>query len=149
MNESAFDELNRQEAADQIPHVRPRNKKKVGLVQRYPWLMLALAAGLVVLLLLSVILGMKSCAPKPSIQGRWNLDSATIYEFYPDGKGALVLTTMTFEFTYTIDGDQVSIDFVDERATDTKYEFAVTEELLMLMGGPNDNQTQHILKREK
>ena len=107
------------------------------------------AVALVAVLILSLVLGLKGCSPKPSIEGRWNLDGATIYEFYPDGKGALVLTTMTFEFDYTVDGDKVSIDFVDERATAAKYEFAVTDDLLMLIGGPGTNQTQHILKRDQ
>ena len=61
----------------------------------------------------------------------------------------LILTTMTFEFNYTVDGNNVSIDFVDERASDAKYEFVIDNDLLMLTGGPADSQGQHILKRDK
>ena len=139
-----------EETASVERSVRPRvrRKQKTGLFGLNPVLSVIFVGALVLVIVLTLILGLKGCAPKPSIEGRWNLDGATIYEFYPEGKGALVLTTMTFEFNYTVDGDKVSIDFVDERATDAKYEFAVTEDLLMLIGGPGTTQTQHILKRD-
>ena len=105
---------------------------------------------LAVLIIVAVILIVKGCSgPSGSLEGRWDLDGATVYEFKADGKGALILTTMTFEFTYTVDGNNVSIDFADDRASDAKYEFVIDNDLLMLTGGPADSHGQHILKRDK
>ena len=143
-----FEDLEETASVEGSVRPRVRRKQKTGLFGLNPVLSVIFVGALVLVIVLTLILGLKGCAPKPSIEGRWNLDGATIYEFYPEGKGALVLTTMTFEFNYTVDGDKVSIDFVDERATDAKYEFAVTEDLLMLIGGPGTTQTQHILKRD-
>ena len=148
MNETALEGMEMPESENQPVRPRVRRKKKTGLFGMNPVLSMIFVGALVLVIVLTLILGLKGCAPKPSIEGRWNLDGATIYEFYPEGKGALILTTMTFEFNYTVDGDKVSIDFLDERATDAKYEFAVTEDLLMLIGGPGTTQTQHILKRD-
>ena len=149
MSENPSEAFEQTEPQTETVRPRARRQKKKGLLDQFPLLVVITAVALVAVLILSLVLGLKGCSPKPSIEGRWNLDGATIYEFYPDGKGALVLTTMTFEFDYTVDGDKVSIDFVDERATAAKYEFAVTDDLLMLIGGPGTNQTQHILKRDQ
>ena len=105
---------------------------------------------LAVLIIVAILLVVKGCsASSGSLEGRWDLDGATVYEFNPGGKGNLILTTMTFEFNYTVDGNNVSIDFVDERASDAKYEFVIDNDLLMLTGGPADSHGQHILKRDK
>ncbi len=152
MNESVINEMEQNEVEQQetaIPHVRPRTSQRSRRRQNKSLLTIALVAVLAVVIVVSLILGLKGCAPKPTLEGRWNLDGTTIYEFYEDGKGALILTTMTFEFNYTVDGDVISIDFIDDRATDAKYECFLTEEFLMLTGGPNDANAQHILKREK
>ena len=114
-----------------------------------PWMVVTLVALLAVLIVVALVLGMKGCSAQGSIEGRWDLDGATVYEFYPDGKGALVLTTMTFDFEYSIKGNKVAIDFTDERASDAEYEFTSSDDMLMLTGGPGEGQTQHILKRDK
>ena len=153
MNESEFNELEQNELEQQetvTPHVRPRTSQRNRRRRSANSLLtIALVAVLAVVLVVVLVLGLKGCGAKPTLEGRWNLDGTTIYEFYEDGKGSLVLTTMTFEFNYTVDGDMVSIDFVDERATDAKYECYITEDFLMLTGGPENTKAQHILKREK
>ncbi len=146
MNESQFDNIEQQDAVIQRPRSTQRTRRRQRPVKS--WMPIALIAVVVVLLLTLLIVGLKGCSAKPTIEGRWNLDGNTVYEFYGDGKGALVLTTMTFEFDYTVKDDVVSIDFADERATDAKYEFAIEDDFLMLTGGPGDAKSQHILKRD-
>ncbi len=128
---------------------RSYQRRRRGLTEQ-PWFYPVLLGILGVLIIMAILLGVKGCKGKGgSIQGRWDLDGATVYEFNAGGKGALILTTMTFEFNYIVDGNTVSIDFVDERASDAKYEFAIDDDLLMLTGGPENSQGQHILKRDQ
>lgn len=149
MYDSAFDGSEQQGSAPHRDRTRStRRRSRRPDLRNQPWLAVALVVLLAVLLVAALVIGLKGCSSTPSIEGRWDLDGATVYEFYPEGKGALVLTTMKFEFTYTIDGDKVSIDFADERASDAAYEFAVEDDLLMLTGGPDGAQTQYILKRD-
>ena len=148
MNESRFDDFEQQDTVVQRARTRSSQRSRRRKRSVKPWMPVALAVALVVVIAAVLLIGMKGCGAEPSIEGRWNLDGATVYEFYGEGKGALVLTTMTFEFNYTIEKDVVSIDFIDERATDAKYEYAIENDLLMLTGGPGDAKSQHILKRE-
>ena len=152
MNESVFDELEQngteqQKTAPRNARTRTAQARKRNFNWGNPRLTIALAAVLAVAIMLVFILALRGCSSKPSIEGRWNLDGTTVYEFYEDGKGALVLTTMSFEFDYTIVDDVISLNFTDDRATDVTYELYLTEEFLMLTGGPDGGKTQHILKR--
>lgn len=104
---------------------------------------------LVVLALALVILGgiaLRSCGG-PSIKGRWDLDGTTVYRFDSNGKGALVLMYAEYEFNYTIEGDVLHIDFVDEGALDASYTFQVEKRMLFLTGGPGDAKSEYVLSR--
>lgn len=103
---------------------------------------------LVVLLvmLIGITVVTRSCA-KPTLLGRWNLDGTTIYEFGKNGKGSLVLMHAEYEFQYTVDGDLLVIDFVDEGALDSKYTFSVEKRLLFMTGGPGDAKSEYVLQR--
>ena len=104
-----------------------------------------LVAGLVALVL-GITLGVRSCS-KPSIIGRWDLDGTTIYRFEKDGKGALELMLVEYEFSYKIEDGILKIDFVDELALDANYTFDVSKKVLFLTGGPGDAQVDYALKR--
>lgn len=120
---------------------RRRNRRRRKLNPR----VVALVAVMLVLLI-GIIFGVRSCS-KPSIVGRWDLDGTTVYEFEKGGKGALVLMTMEYEFTYTIEDDLVRINFVDEAALDANYTFEVQKNILFLTGGPGDAKSEYILNR--
>lgn len=101
---------------------------------------------LVLLLVIGVGICLRSCGG-PSIKGRWDLDGTTVYRFDGDGKGALVLMYAEYEFNYTIEGDQLYIDFIDEGALDASYTFMVERRMLFMTGGPGDAQTEFVLSR--
>ena len=46
------------------------------------------------------------------------MDGTTAYEFSGDGNGALLLPNVTYEFTYKIKKDQISIDYENESVRD-------------------------------
>ena len=59
------------------------------------------------------------------ISDKWDLDGTTAYEFSGDGNGALLLPNVTYEFTYKIKKDQISIDYENESVRDGTYSFSV------------------------
>ena len=120
-------------------HRRRRRRRKLN--PRFVVLVAVLLA-----MLIGITVGVRSCT-KPTIKGRWNLDGTTIYEFGKNGKGALVLMHTEYEFNYTVEGDLLVIDFVDEGALDAKYTFAMNKKMLFLTGGPGDSQSEYILYR--
>lgn len=97
-------------------------------------------------MLIGIALGIRSCT-KPTIRGRWDLDGTTVYEFNKGGKGALVLQSGEYEFSYVIKGKTVFIDFVDERALDANYTFEVKDRTLFLTGGPGDARSEYTLQK--
>lgn len=97
-------------------------------------------------LLIGIVLGVRSCT-KPTLKGRWDLDGTTGYEFKKGGKGALVLVTKEYEFTYEVEDDKLSIDFIDEMALDAQYTFEINGRMLFLTGGPGDAKSEYVLHK--
>ena len=52
-----------------------------------------------------------------------------------DGNGALLLPNVTYEFTYAIKKDQISIDYENESVRDGTYIFTAEDNTLTLIGG--------------
>ena len=85
-------------------------------------------------LLLAVVCGIilicKSCRKTPDasdFDGIYYIDDYTAYEFDGKGKGALCLgDTTRYVFDYSVRDDSVSLDFEDDRVTDTTYTFTLT-----------------------
>ncbi|MGN0986949.1 MAG: DUF5640 domain-containing protein [Otoolea sp.] len=69
------------------------------------------------------------------LTGIWTLDGVTSYQFDEDGDGALLLPEKKYGFTYTLDGDQLSIDFASKRASDGTYTVTMDGDRLILEGG--------------
>ena len=68
-------------------------------------------------------------------KGKWDVDGTTAYEFSGDGNGALLLPNVTYEFSYDIKKDQISIDYENESVRDGTYTFTVEDNTLTLIGG--------------
>ena len=64
-----------------------------------------------------------------------DFDGTTAYEFSGDGNGVLLLPNVTYDFTYEIKKDQISIDYENESVRDGTYTFRVEEDKLTLIGG--------------
>lgn len=70
------------------------------------------------------------------IQGLWHYDDHTEYEFDGKGSGRMFYEKdKFFAYTYTIDQDDVTLDFELDYVTDCKYTFNVEGDKLTLIGG--------------
>ena len=93
----------------------------------------ALSLGILILIIVLIV---KCCSGGTDVlKGKWDLDGTTAYEFSGDGNGALLLPNATYEFTYEIKKDQVSIDYENESVRDGAYTFSVDKDKLTLIGG--------------
>ena len=96
----------------------------------------AVGVAILGLLILIIVLIVKGCSGGTDVlKGKWNLDGTTAYEFSGDGNGALLLPNVTYEFTYEIKKDKISIDYENESVRDGTYTFSVDEDKLTLIGG--------------
>jgi len=87
-------------------------------------------------LILIIVLIVKGCSGGTDVlKGKWDLDGTTAYEFSGDGNGALLLPNVTYEFSYDIKKDQISIDYENESVRDGTYTFTVEDNTLTLIGG--------------
>lgn len=96
---------------------------------------------LVLIILITVIAVLcKSCFGAGNdlsvLQGTWYYDQYTEYEFDGNGGGCMCIDgTAHYEFTYTIKGDTLKIDFVLDYVTDCEYGFVLKNDKLTLVGG--------------
>lgn len=70
-----------------------------------------------------------------TLTGTWIYDQYTKYEFDGFGEGCMCLQDTHYEYSYTIDQNTVSIDFIDESVHDCEYTFEITDNTLKLVGG--------------
>lgn len=61
---------------------------------------------------------------KNSFVGTWQSEGGTIYEFKDNNEGIVKTTSAEHNFKYEIKENVISIDFEEERATDTDYKFS-------------------------
>ena len=67
--------------------------------------------------------------------------------FASSGSGAMELPSISYDFTYTIDGNKLMIDYVNESVRDSEYEFTVDGNTLTLIGGEGTVGGTYELKR--
>ena len=96
----------------------------------------AVGIAILAVLILIIVLIVKGCSGSIDVlKGKWDLDGTTAYEFSGDGNGALLLPNVTYEFTYEIKKDKISIDYENESVRDGTYTFSVEDNTLTLIGG--------------
>lgn len=96
----------------------------------------AVGVAILGILILFIVLIVKGCSGGTDVlKGKWDLDGTTAYEFSGDGNGVLMLPNVTYDFTYEIKKDQISIDYENESVRDGTYTFRVEEDKLTLIGG--------------
>lgn len=82
------------------------------------------------------------------LQGTWKLDSVTKYIFDGRGNGKMVVSASEYEFNYTINKDEIKIDFVSESAQDSTYEFSIDENKLTLLSKDKNKGTFELTKEK-
>lgn len=145
MKEGAYLKKNIQE---EKPMKHQRHKSKYARKgKRNNRLLVLLGAILVVLLVLMLVLHFtRSNSP---LKGKWYMDEVTAYEFYDGKNGAMVLPTDEYDFTYSVEGDTLSIDFQHEGAKDAQYTFSIEGNTLNLDGGNATNRGTYVLKKSE
>lgn len=66
------------------------------------------------------------------LNGLWDVDGNTKYEFDGKGQGKVIVANSKYEFTYTMKDNVVSVDFKNKESRDTEYEFKVSNDNLEL-----------------
>lgn len=94
---------------------------------------LLLGAAAVVLLLILILL-VRGCSRGDKLEGIWDYDGNTVYQFDGKGSGQLILPMGSFEFTYTAGKENLEIDFTDPALRDGSYTYTVSRDELTLIG---------------
>lgn len=109
-----------------------RNKKK----QKQRRMLFGGAAAVLIVIVVVIVLIVKGCSGRMDVlAGTWDFDGTTTYSFDGEGSGAMVLPSISYDFTYTIDGNKLVIDYINESVHDSPYEFAVDGDILTMVGG--------------
>ncbi len=116
----------------------PRKKRK----RRGIWALTALA------LTLAVLLGLAWSLSKDPLRGKWRFDDVTAYQFDGNGEGRLLLPEKQYAFSYTVEGDTLSLDFADENARDFTYTWKVSWGRLWLTGGEGTETVTYTMTRK-
>ena len=66
------------------------------------------------------------------ITGFWTLDGTTNYRFEEDGIGALVLPEHEFSFSYTVEEDELTLEFEDAGIDPAVFTFTLEDDTLIL-----------------
>ena len=85
---------------------------------------------------LIIVLICKGCSGRTdALAGKWDFDGTTSYEFDGKGVGTMVLPSVSYDFKYEINGNELYIDFINESVHDSTYSFTVQTNTLTLVGG--------------
>lgn len=129
---------------------RSTRKKKKSILPKLIILILIIAIAVCCIIFIPKIIdNSKQNKLENKIIDSWTTDGYTVYEFYKDNKGALVLPIGNYNFSYKIEGNKISIDFENEESIDSDYEFSFEDEKLILKGINNTSGTYTFTKNEK
>ncbi len=104
-------------------------------------------AALAVIIIFLVLLAKDCSGGTDALAGTWDFDGTTIYFFDGSGSGAMELPSISYDFTYTIDGNKLMIDYANESVRDSTYEFSTSGDTLTLIGGESTVGGTYELKR--
>lgn len=107
---------------------KQRRKKKILIVMRI------ILVGVVVLMSVCLI-KMKIWDKFDVLKGSWKYDVYTTYEFDGKGEGCLCIENLHYNYTYSIVGDKLTLDFWDVAVRDCSYTFKVEGNELVIVGG--------------
>lgn len=106
---------------------------------------LTLACIIVVIVLLSIVFA--TANRSSPLEGTWYMDAVTVYKFYGGGKGAMVLPSAEYTFSYSVEENTLNIDFDHEGAKDAQYTFFIAGDVLTLDGGNSTTQGRYVLNK--
>lgn len=80
--------------------------------------------------------------------GTWVYDSYTQYVFKKDGSGCLKVDDVTYDYSYKITANKLTLDFSEDVVRDCEYIFSIDENGLTLVGGENTDGGTYTLKKQ-
>lgn len=98
-------------------------KKKIKLKN----IMIISCLSVIIILLIKTNFSVKS-----KLVGTWTSDNVTIYEFYKNNKGKLIVSLSEYEFDYSIKNKLLNIDYKNDSAEDSKYSYSFGKNQLIL-----------------
>lgn len=107
---------------------KQRKKKKFLIV-------LSISFISVVVLLSVYLIKTKNLNGFDVLKGSWKYDAYTTYEFNGKGEGCLCVENLHYDYTYSIAGDKLALDFWDASVRDCSYTFTIRDDVLVIVGG--------------
>ena len=127
-------EYKRQPQSSKGRYLSPTRKTAIKRRKRQRAVIVSLLALLFVVLI--IVLICKGCSGRTdALAGKWDFDGTTAYEFDGKGVGTMVLPSVSYDFKYEINGNELYIDFINESVHDSTYSFTVQTNTLTLVGG--------------
>ena len=126
-----------------VKRIRKRKEKQT----THRMVLCGMIAALVVIIISLVLLAKDCSGGTDALAGTWDFDGTTIYFFDGSGSGAMELPSISYDFTYTIDGNKLMIDYANESVRDSTYEFTTSGDTLTLIGGESTVGGTYELKR--
>lgn len=118
--------------SERIAQGNKRKKKK----QKQRRMLFGGAAAALIVIVVLIVLIVKGCSGRTDVlAGTWDFDGTTTYSFDGEGSGAMVLPSISYDFTYMINGDRLVIDFANEILQDSTYTYLVEDGTLTMIGG--------------
>ncbi len=152
INLDLYDEESKR--AKERVHRRRLQREREKRLRRRRRIVVITAAIILALLIFLVVILVKSCGsdssatnPYKKIQGEWAVDNITKYAFNSDGKGALILPSDTYDFTYEINNGVITIDFKSDRVIDSSYSYTIENNELCITDVNNSN-VKYIMMKE-
>lgn len=131
------------ESDQTVKRIRKRKEKQT----THRMVLCGMIAALAVIIISLVLLAKDYSGGTDALAGTWDFDGTTIYFFDGSGSGAMELPSISYDFTYTIDGNKLMIDYANESVRDSTYEFTTSGDTLTLIGGESTVGGTYELKR--
>ena len=130
--------------------IQPRRRSKAYYRKKRQrqYIIITVVVFLVVLLILGLVAFLLFRNQNDVIEGTWIYDQYTQYEFDGKNDGCMCLEELHYEFTYTVKGDSLKMDFEDPSVHDCEYKFKIDGNSLILIGGEGTTGGTYNLKKK-
>lgn len=118
----------------QQERIKIRRMKQKKRHQKRTIFFIILALIILVVVLIGII-NINSRSDLNAFEGTWIYDTYTSYEFDGKGNGCMRLEELSYEYTYTVQDDELKIDFKDNSVRDCTYTFSIKDDTLTIIGG--------------
>jgi flagellar basal body-associated protein FliL len=122
---------------------------KLKAKKKSAWIIAAVVP-VVIIAAVAVIFGRESAENRKiikSLEGVWIYEDGTKYEFSEDKSGNMYVGSVKYSYTFSVNGDELKMDFDDSAVYDATYSFEVDGDDLKLVGGEGTAGGEYTLSR--